>query len=171
MTNPKLKSALRPIVRQYGLGTVIQSLGEMMVDSEFNQGSIESSEAPSGPAVPGKVRRSNTNSRVSATEYVSKLELPAEKKLALSVLAERFERKTFLHSFGDIDNFCQIYRIDVPKSRSRASAIPRVFKFLASMDRADIQRLLDYEMFSGPAQVAPIADAIRRNGRASRAGR
>ena len=169
MTNPKLKSALRPIIRQYGLGTVIKSLGEMIADSDFSQRSIASLESLSVPDVPEKVRRGTPNSKVTATEYVSKLELPPEKKHVLGVLAERFERKKFMHSFGDIDNFCQIHRIDVPKSRSRAGAIPRIFKFLAGMEMTDIQRMLDYEMFSGPAQVAPIADAIRRNGRASRA--
>ena len=171
MANTKLKSALHPIIRQYGMGAVVKSLGEMIADSDFNQEYSASSISPFDTNLSGKVRRGSSKSRVTATEYVSKLDLLPEKKRAMTALAERFDHRKFMHSFGDIENFCQIHHIDVPKSRSRTSAIPRIFKFLAGMEMADIQRMLDYEMFSGPADLAPIADAIRRNGRASRARR
>ena len=83
----------------------------------------------------------------------------------MTELAQRFHSKSFLPTFGDIANFCQTYNIDVPASKSRASAIPRVFKFIAAMEADEIQRMLDEGMFSGPARLGPIADAIRRNGR------
>ena len=51
--------------------------------------------------------------------------------------------------------------IEEPRSKSRASGIPRVFKFLVTMDVADVERMLDDRMFSGPAQFGPVADAIR----------
>ena len=62
------------------------------------------------------------------------MELPLEKEPAIVALANRFQDKSFLPTFGDIANFCQIYGIDEPASKSRASAIPRVFKFIASME-------------------------------------
>ena len=68
-------------------------------------------------------------------------------------------------TFGDIRNFCQVYGIDEPASKSRASAIPRVFKFMATMSDEEVQGILDGGMFSGPSRVGPIADAIRANGR------
>ena len=86
---------------------------------------------------------------------------------ALLELAKRFQDKTFLPTFGDIRNFCQVYGIDVPASKSRASAVPRVFKFIAKMDSSEIQRIVDDRLFSGPARLGPIADAIRKNGRAA----
>lgn len=108
----------------------------------------------------------------NAAEYAAKMELPSDKQVAVIALAERFERKAFLPSFGDVVNFCETYGIDVPASRTRANAIPRVFKFLANeMEVGEVQSILDYEMYSGPSRLGPIADAIRRNGRASRARR
>ena len=101
-------------------------------------------------------------------EHVAKMGLPAEKGPAVAELAKRFEDKAFLPTFGDIANFCRIYGIEEPASRSRASAIPRVFKFIASMEADDIQRLVDLRHFSGPARLGPIADAIRNSGRARR---
>ena len=62
---------------------------------------------------------------------------------------------------NDIRNFCEAYGIEEPRSKSRASGIPRVFKFLVTMDVADVERMLDDRMFSGPAQLGPVADAIR----------
>ena len=83
----------------------------------------------------------------------------------MSELATRFDAKLFLPSFGDIRDFCDIYGMDVPGSKARASAIPRVFKRLASMEVADIQRIIYNGHFSGPSRLGPISDAIRRNGR------
>ena len=40
--------------------------------------------------------------------------------------------------------------------------IPRVFTFLATMDSAEITKLLDESPFTGPARLAPIADAIHK---------
>ena len=75
--------------------------------------------------------------------------------------AEEFEQRVFLSTLNDIRNFCEAYGIEEPRSKSRASGIPRVFKFLVTMDVADVERMLDDRMFSGPAQLGPVADAIR----------
>ena len=75
--------------------------------------------------------------------------------------AEEFEQRVFLSTLNDIRNFCEAYGIEEPRSKSRASGIPRVFKFLVTMDVADVERTLDDRMLSGPAQLGPFADAIR----------
>ena len=87
--------------------------------------------------------------------------LPAEKSAAVSELAVRFEQKSFLPSFGNITTFCRTYGIDVPASKSRASAIPRVFKFIAEMESEEVRQILDDGLFSGPSRLRPIADAIQ----------
>ena len=63
--------------------------------------------------------------------------------------AEEFEQRVFLSTLNDIGNFCEAYGIEEPRSKSRASEIPRVFKFLVTMDVADVERMLDDRMFSG----------------------
>lgn len=165
MTQTRLKQTLDSIVREYGLERVSQSLREIELSElqpEKPKLNAESSESNAG-AVPRKGKPKST-----ALEHVAKMGLPAEKDSAVAELARRFEDKTFMPTFGDIANFCQIHGIDEPASRSRASAIPRVFKFIASMEADEIQRLVDLRMFSGPARLGPIADAIRSSGRARR---
>ena len=75
--------------------------------------------------------------------------------------AQRFEDGAFLHSIADIREFCRIHSVELGKSASRLSSIPRVFTFLAVMDTPEITKLLDEGEFSGPTRLAPIADAIR----------
>ena len=152
------------------MGSVLEALSKIASEYETQPAPLLVVNDAGKSAKPKKKTRKRAP-KLNAAEYAAKMELPPDKQAAVVALAERFDRRKFMHSFGDIENFCQIHHIDVPKSRSRTSAIPRIFKFLAGMEMADIQRMLDYEMFSGPAEVAPIADAIRRNGRASRARR
>lgn len=161
MKNP-IEAALRPIVRQYGLGSVLEALGKIADAQRESSGQPrESSDADRGK------KSKKRNVKATAPEYVSKLELSAEKVAPVVDLAECFERKAFLPTFGDIAHFCQIYGIEVPASKARASAIPRVFKHIAAMETEEIQRMLDDGLFSGPSRLGPIADAIRRNGRGS----
>ena len=158
MKNP-IEAALRPIVHQYGLGRVLESLGKI-ADAQR-----ESSAQVGGSSDVNKPKK--RSEKATAPEYVSKLELSSEKVAPVVELAERFEHKAFLPTFGDIAHFCQMYGIEVPASKTRASAIPRVFKHIASMETEEIQRILDDGLFSGPSRLGPIADAIRRNGRSS----
>ena len=101
------------------------------------------------------------SARVSKADGSQSLEVPAERGAVLRRAAEEFEQRVFLSTLNDIRNFCEAYGIEEPRSKSRASGIPRVFKFLVTMDVADVERMLDDRMFSGTAQFGPIADAIR----------
>ena len=168
MTQSTLKDTLRSMVREYGYEQVDQSLREI-------RPSVGLGKYPQGNAQP--LRKGATTSvgkgrvKVTAPEYVAKMEIPTDKEPAVAELAKRFNEKSFLPSFGDVAFFCWNYRIDEPLSKSRDSAIPRVFKSLAAMDAAELQRILDLGLFSGPSRLGPIADAIRRNGRAAAAAR
>ena len=167
MSVTRLEDTLRPIVREHGLGSVLEALGKIASEQDA-QSALPL--AVNGADKPKKARKRSP--KLNAIEYAAKMELASDKQAAIVELAERFERKDFLPTFGDIRNFCDIHGIDVPASKTRASSIPRVFKFLANdMDAREAQRILDDGMFSGPSQLGPIADAIRRNGRASRASR
>ncbi len=158
MTQATLEKALRAMVEQYGFEQVERSLQEVGISGKQPKGSQSDLRLHSKSGV----------AKATATDYVVKMNLPSERLGAVAVLAERFKDKSFLPSFADIGNFCRAYGIDEPASKSRASAIPRVFKFIATMEPEEVQRILDDGLFSGPSRLGPIADAIRRNGRASR---
>ena len=117
-------------------------------------------------AGPPKRARNNGNAnkrRVSAVEYVRTMDIPAERAEVIGRAAEEFERRTFLPTVGDVRNFyfCEVYGIEEPRSKTRVSGIPRIFKFLITMNAAEVKTMLDDRMFSGPAELGPIADAIR----------
>ena len=100
--------------------------------------------------------------KLTASEYVAKMDLPADHKRLMEEAADRFCVKSFLPTIGDVRNFCEIYKITLPKSGSRASAIPRVFQFLAAMDAGELQTMLDNGSFSGPARLGLVSEAIMR---------
>ena len=164
MTQAELKDTLRTMVKEYGFEQVNKSLREVSTSTY----SVQKPKANAGGSNRGSVRKAGKrNQKVTASEYVAKMELPRGKEKFVIELAQRFESKAFLPTFGDISNFCQIYGIEEPASKSRANAIPRVFKFIAAMESDDIQRMMDDGLFSGPSRLGPIAEAIRRNGRAT----
>ena len=104
-------------------------------------------------------------SRTTAVEYVARMDLPDELGGPMSDAAKRFQDKAFLPTIGDIRHFCEVHGITPPANGSRSSAIPRVFQFLSTRDADEIESILNGGMFSGPARLGPIADAIREAGR------
>ena len=158
MTEAKyLKDMLCLMVDRHGPEQVGQALREV-VSAHRRKNSNKKKASP-------KSNAQAKTKKTTALEYVAKMDLPSEKKPAMAELAKRFEEKNFLPSFRSIREFCRIYEIVEPASKSRVSALPRVFKFIATLETSKIQRILDSGMFSGPARLGPIADAIMRNGR------
>ena len=147
MTDSKVKAILQPIVQEYGLGLVLKSLGQI---ADAQGGTVERIEMPVSDNANGTRGK---KPRVTAPEYVDKMTLPSEKVAAVTELARRFHQKSFLPTFGDISSFCQTYGIQVPASKGRASAIPRVFRSIAEMESGEIQHILDDGLFSGPSRL------------------
>ena len=163
MTGDRLAASLRDLVREHGLERVSRSLQEIgAYDGPVGNTTPGSNRATRPSAVEGSRRKS----AITALERVGKLDLPEEIADIVMELARKFDEKSFMPTFADIADFCRAYNIDEPSSKSRASAIPRVFRTIAVMELEDIQMLLDYGAFSGPARLGPIADAIARNSRA-----
>lgn len=166
MTETELKSTLRFMVRCHGFEQVDRFLQEIR-PSRHQPNNSKHRVASSHNGV---VARPDTQkkAKVTALKYVEKMKLPLEKEPAIVELAKRFEEKSFLPTFRNIRIFCRIYSVDEPASKSRASAIPRIFKSIATLKTDDIQKILDDGTFSGPSRLGPIADAIRHGGRANR---
>ena len=158
MTEAKyLKDMLCLMVDRHGPEQVNRALREV-VSAHRRKNSNKAKASPKNSA---KVKTKKT----TAPEYLAKMDLPSEKKRELAELAKRFEEKNFLPSFRSIREFCRIYKIAEPASKSRVSALPRIFKFIATLETSKIQRIMDSGLFSGPSRLGPIADAIMRNGR------
>ena len=159
MSDSKLRTVLRPLIQEYGLGMVLRTLGEI---EDARCENIEHLQSPPGTTSGTTQKRR----KITAPEYVKGMAIPADKAAAVTELAERFHQKSFLPTFGDVANFCEMYRIELPVSRSRVGAMRRIFKFIAAMEADEIQRILDYGMFSGPSRLGPIAEAIGNYGNA-----
>ena len=150
MPQHDLAEKLEALVRRHGIVSVLHSLADIQATApeQFTSTTLS--------------RRSrNAPGKPSAVEYVGKMTLPPDKAEAITRAAQCFEERSFLPSIGDIREFCRIHSVDLGKSVSRGSSIPRVFKLLATMDTDRITKLLDEGVFSGPTRLAPIADAIR----------
>ena len=163
MMQRKLRNELLTMVREHGIEHVQQQLNEIRLSVRRREG--DNHDSGRNTSKPIRQRRP----KPTAIQYVEKMTIPREKAAGLAEVAERFDAKTFLPSFGDIRNFCESHGVDVPAYQSRASAIPRVFKQIATLEAADVQRIIKEGHFSGPSRLGPIADAIRRNGRVAAA--
>ena len=160
MKKASLRDTIHAMVLEYGFEQVEASLHEIGPSDTSMQGA-----GVSNGSVVTRVA-TKRKPKPTAPQYVAKMELSPEKGPTVTELAERFQSKSFLPTFGDIANFCRLYGINEPASKSRTNAIPRVFKFIASMEANEVQTILDEGLFSGPSRLGPIADAIRHNGRA-----
>ena len=158
MSQAALREALRSIVAQHGFEQVEWYLKEIGI-SDLKPHCPKKNQMP---------RSKSAKAKATAPEYVAKIALPSEKEAVVADLAKNFHEKSFLPTFGEIANFCRAYGIEEPASKSRVNAIPRVFKFIAGMETEQLRRILDDGLFAGPSRLGPIADAIRRNGRANR---
>lgn len=168
MTADQLVASLRALVREHGLDQVSRSLDDIGTTLGDHPDKAESgADRSSQTAEVKKIRKKH---RVTALERVARMDLSQDKTDVVTELARRFDEKSFMPTFGDIAHFCNLYNVDEPLSKSRASAIPRVFRTIAAMEVEEIKRMLDYGMFSGPSRLGPIADAIGRSGRARTRG-
>ena len=148
MPRNELEKTLQGLVRRHGMSSILRSLADIQASSE--------SRISSSPR-----RRLNGGRKSSAVDYVTRMTVPQDKGEVMARVAQNFDDKDFLPSIADIREFCRIHGVELGKSNSRASAIPRVFTCLVGMDISRVTKVLDEGTFSGPTRLAPIADAIR----------
>ena len=161
MTDDALDNALRVLTRQCGYERISRSLRRLKRSERSRVGGMHDASSERNATRTAREKRP----RLTASEYVAKMDLPRARMQVLIDAAERFQNKSFLPTVGDIRNFFGVYEIDGIVSSSRANAVPRVFRFIAAMSTDEARRMLDDGMFSGPAELGPIADAIREAGK------
>ena len=161
MINDDVRGALQPVIQQFGMEAVKRALRDFPKQDRALE--------PRGNSGGGSVsRKAGKRRSLNAVEYVRKLDLSEEKEDVIGRAAREFERGTFLPTRGDIKHFCEAYGVDELKSASRAAGVPRIFRFLKEMEVAEIEKILDEQLFSGPAELGPIAEAIRGRARQRR---
>ena len=150
MSSDRLEETLHELVRRHGMSSILRHLANI----QYLLDKPSSSTSPP--------RRNNAQKvKLSAVEYVRRMTLPSDKAKVMIRAAGRFDDKSFLPTIADVREFCRVHGMEPPKTGSRASSIPRVFTYLATMDTARLTQILDKGAFAGPARLAPIADAIR----------
>lgn len=102
--------------------------------------------------------------RKSAAEYVESMDVPEARKRVMRGIAERFDEKQFLPTIADIRYFAQVHGVDAATFRSRDTATPKLFSLLSSMDEDGLRWIERSGMFSGPADLDSLSDAIREAG-------
>lgn len=146
---------LGSMVDRYGYETVHRLLHEIAFPDAEPQAPVRA-DGPDHMRPKGNRR---LKGRRSAVDYVQAMEISRERAAIVKRAAEEFERRVFLPTLSELRSFCEAYGIAQPRSRS--GGIPRIFKFLVTMSVAEVERILNDPLFSGPATLGPIAAAIR----------
>ena len=162
MNATELREALGSLVQEHGFRRVARLLREMEPKDRHSQSARERTTG----SRTGTVTRNaaQTNYRPSAAEYVARRELTptASQTRLLARAARAFDERAFLPTLDEVRRFGNTYGMKPLRARSRSTVIPRVFQFLASMDPAEVVKILDDELFAGPTRLGPISDAIHR---------
>ena len=101
-------------------------------------------------------------------DYVAGMEMPKQHESVVRRAAEEFDQRALLPTLRDVTVFWESYGIDAPAPKSRTSSVPRLFTFFVTMSTAELERVLNKRLFSGPAKLGPIAAAIRQRSKYGR---
>lgn len=156
-----MSKILFAIVNEHGIDKVERTLNRIRKSEKYRKEPSTYIQAPSEKIHDSDSVRPKKRT-FTALEYVSKMDVDSDVKELLEEVASQFDNKQFLPTFGEVKNYCTIHGIKIPTSSSRWAAIPRVFKQISKLTPQEIRSIVQSNSFSGPAQLAPIADAIRR---------
>ena len=143
MTN-ELQDKLKALIEQYGASAVRKQLTQI-----------------SGPP--------KRTTRKTAVHYVAGMSLPAAHKERLLNLAHAFQEGRFLPSLGAIRDLLHSLGKESGEIKGRQTAVPAIFKLLASCPTDLLDRIITQGLYSEPVELAPIAEAIRASATARQA--
>ena len=155
MQKDTLRKVLSAFVDDFGYQTVRETLEDCV--AETGRASKTKQSSPNGYSKP-RLRR-------SATDFVEALEIvDKEKKDTLLILAEKYEKKTFMPNINNVRAFLTQQGQDASGIKSRQQAILAVFKHLADWET---QRLCEFDkrgLYGGPKSLSVIAKSIENAG-------
>ncbi len=171
MKATELRAALGSLVEEHGFRKVSRLLRELEAEDGRPQATRRRTAGERIALAAGASRRTRRPDSAgprrppSAADAVGRLELTPVRARLLARVARAFDERAFLPTLGEVRRFAETYGMEAPRAHSRAAAIPGVFRFLATMDPPELERILDDGLFAGPTRLGPIADAIRRRAR------
>lgn len=168
MDGKVLDDLLKTVVRHYGFSKVDRAL-HRLERAEGTSGHTSKPRASSSGGRQSAQSGPKGEQRMTAPLYVDKLKPGPGRQDTLRRLANMFDEKTFLATAREIRDFGVLHKIDLPVSSSRAASIPRIFRALSAMSAAELEEVVRSAQCSGPSNLAPIADAIRRCSRTTKA--
>jgi len=153
-----LMSLLAPLLREWGYDTVRKCLAEIQagqVKEDFSRAAHKHK--------PTKAHR-----RPGAVEMVERLDISADQKDPLHVLASRFDAKTFLPTASDVRHFLEMRGQGPSPVKQRQDAFRKVLDVLLSMADDELMLLQTSGTHAGPTQLGPLSDAIKATSAAVR---
>jgi hypothetical protein len=154
-----LVSLLKTVVRGWGWRAVVTELEKLLASQHAGEGDFADD-------LRSLARRSRKPK--SAVDLVEALTVPEEKKSTILQIAEKFDRKNFLPSLGDMREFLAMRGGGRPVLHDRQLGFRRILELLREMPLDQLDLLATSRSFSGPAQLAPLSEAIGATGRTRR---
>jgi hypothetical protein len=167
--NAFLAKLLQTLVAEYGHEEILNALTRLPhtgddgnLASQSKQQRLWLEQSRQGKTVKPK--------RPTAVDQVKKASSVTGDRDEILTLANRFDRKDFLPSVGDIRQFLAMTGSIVEGLTSRNEGFRYLLPVLVKLPPERLKRLASSNSHSGPAQLGPLADAIRSAGEAMRRG-
>lgn len=107
-----------------------------------------------------KPRTSTRAVKRSAVEQVERAAVEGEQKEALIQLAARYDDKQFLPSVADVREFLIMLGERPSAMKDRQEAFRVLLRTLIQLPFERLRQLACSELYSGPARLGPLSDAI-----------
>lgn len=154
-----LMTLLAPLLREWGYDTVLQCLAEVQAEQAKEDISLALYKRK-----PAKEHR-----RPNAVEMVERLDVVADRKDPLRVLAARFDAKTFLPTASDVRHFFEMRGQNPGPVKQRQDSFRKVLDVLLNMADDEMMLLQESDTHAGPTRLGPLSDAIKATSAAVRA--
>jgi hypothetical protein len=110
-------------------------------------------------------------------DYVNMIDIGTDVEFYARKLAKDFQEKIFLPTVSDVRNFVETRKsneyfnnIDIHNIKSRQSAIPRLFRYICSLSKNEIEDIINNPNNYGPSSMRSLSEAIRVSGEQRRKG-
>lgn len=155
-----LKSMLVALTDEWGFESVRKELDRLQMDG-LSRDSVGMRDKDEVKTVE---RKDRAKDKPTAGMLAANVSLPPVQKQLIQTLAERFDRKRFLPTSGDIKDFFEVHGEPVPSAKQRSESFRRILRLLSSLPESSLRRMIENDFHSGPSSLAPLSEAMRALG-------